>query len=152
MAYWLLKSEPEVFGIEDLERDKTAVWDGVRSYQARNYLRSMHKDDQAFFYHSSTTVPGIAGLCRIRRTNVVDPSQFNPASPYFDPKSTPENPRWWTVEVEFERGFPQIVQLDTLREHFSPEELILLRRGNRLSVMPVEEAVAKRILNLAGSS
>lgn len=152
MAYWLLKSEPEVFGIEDLGRDETAVWDGVRNYQARNYLRSMHRGDRAFFYHSGTTVPGIAGLCRIRRTDVVDPSQFNPTSPYFDPKSAPENPRWWTVEVEFEQGFPEVLSLERLRQQFTPEELILLRRGNRLSVMPVEEAVAKRILKLAGST
>ncbi|MER3482188.1 MAG: EVE domain-containing protein [Meiothermus sp.] len=149
MPYWLLKSEPEVYGIADLERDKTSVWDGVRNYQARNYLRAMQKGDLAFFYHSSTEALGIAGLGRVKRTEVVDPSQFDPASPYFDAKSTRENPRWWTVEIEFARAFPQTISLDTLREKFSPDELILLRRGNRLSVMPVEDAVAERILKMA---
>lgn len=149
MAYWLLKSEPQTFSIHDLERDQTALWDGVRNYQARNYLRSMHPGDRAFFYHSSTAVPGIVGLCRIHRAHLVDPSQFDPHSPYFDPRSSLEQPRWWTVEVQFERAFAQPLPLETLRQQFTPEELALLRRGNRLSVMPVEEAIAKRILKLA---
>ncbi|GEM85417.1 EVE domain-containing protein [Meiothermus granaticius] len=149
MAYWLLKSEPQTFSIHDLERDQTTLWDGVRNYQARNYLRSMHPGDRAFFYHSSTAVPGIVGLCRIHRAHLVDPSQFDPHSPYFDPHSSLEQPRWWTVEVQFERAFAQPLPLETLRQQFTSEELALLRRGNRLSVMPVEEAVAKRILKLA---
>lgn len=148
MPYWLLKSEPHEYSLADLQRDRTSLWEGVRNYQARNYLRAMQKGDFAFFYHSSTQALGIAGLARIQHTNLADSSQFEPSSPYFDPKSTKENPRWWTVELEFVQAFPRVIALDTLREHFSSEELILLRRGNRLSVMPVEEAVAKRILRL----
>lgn len=149
MPYWLLKSEPEVFGIADLKRAKTSVWDGVRNYQARNYLRQMHKGDLAFFYHSGTSTIGIAGLCRVKKPDVPDPSQFDPKSPYFDEKSTGDNPRWWTVEVEFVKAFPQVIGLDTLRQTFSEGELMLVRKGSRLSVQPVGDAAAERILEMA---
>lgn len=149
MAYWLLKSEPDVYGIHDLERQKTSLWDGVRNYQARNFLRSMQVGDLAFFYHSSTALPGIAGLCRVVEAQVVDPSQFDPQSEYHDPASPPDNPRWWTVRVEFVEAFKKVLGLELLRRHFSPDELWTLRRGNRLSVMPVDERVAAKILRLA---
>ncbi|PZA08255.1 MULTISPECIES: EVE domain-containing protein [unclassified Meiothermus] len=149
MAYWLLKSEPEVYSIHDLARQKTTVWDGVRNYQARNFLRAMQVGDLAFFYHSNTASPGIAGLCRVIESEVVDPTQFDPRSDYFDPRSRPDHPRWWTVRVEFVQAFANVLGLEVLRAHFSPEELWTLRRGNRLSVMPVGEAVAQRILALA---
>lgn len=149
MTYWLLKSEPDVYGIRDLERQKTTVWDGVRNYQARNFLRAMQVGDLAFFYHSSTAFPGIAGLCRVIETEVVDPTQFDPRSDYFDPQSRPDAPRWWTVRVQFVQAFANVLGLEVLRQHFSPDELWTLRRGNRLSVMPVKEAVARKILELA---
>ncbi|MDM7324155.1 MAG: EVE domain-containing protein, partial [Thermus sp.] len=108
MAYWLLKSEPQVYSILDLKREGKALWDGVRNYQARNHLMRMQVGDICFFYHSNSNPPGIAGLCRVVRTLVPDPTQFDPSSPYFDPKATRENPRWYTVEVEFLEAWPLI--------------------------------------------
>lgn len=151
MNYWLLKSEPDVFSIDDLKKQKTTIWDGVRNYQARNFLRAMQVGDLAFFYHSSTEPPGIVGLSRILETNLADPSQFDPQSPYFDPKSSKDNPRWWTVRVGFVEKYKQMLSLELLREKFSPDELILLRRGNRLSVMPVATEVAERIIAMKAS-
>lgn len=144
--YWLLKSEPEVYSIGDLEKDGQTLWDGVRNYQARNFLRQMKRGDLAFFYHSNTTPPGIVGLTRVVETGVVDPTQFDRASPYFDGRSTPEVPRWFTVRVEFDRAFDRTLPLATLKQTFSVDELLLVRTGNRLSVMPVERSIAERIL------
>lgn len=149
MKYWLMKSEPDVYSISDLERDGETLWDGVRNYQARNYLRSMQPGDLAFFYHSNATPPGIIGLMTITQANMIDPTQFDSQSNYYDPKSTPTAPRWQTVKVGFKQQFPTLISLDTLRQTFTPEELSVVRQGNRLSVMPVEEAIAQRILTLA---
>ncbi|KGF72703.1 thymocyte nuclear protein 1 [Neosynechococcus sphagnicola sy1] len=149
MNYWLMKSEPEVYGIADLERDRTTIWDGVRNYQARNFLRSMASGDRAFFYHSNASPPGIIGLMQVVETDLVDPSQFDASSHYYDPKSTPEKPRWQTVEVEFIERFPSLISLDTLRQNFSPDDLWVVRQGNRLSVMPIEIPVAEKILAMA---
>ncbi|MBW4693016.1 MAG: EVE domain-containing protein [Lyngbya sp. HA4199-MV5] len=149
MKYWLMKSEPDVYGIEDLKRDRTTVWDGVRNYQARNFMRSMTPGELVFFYHSNTTPPGIIGLMKVAKSNVDDPTQFDAKSKYFDPKSTRESPRWQTVMVEFVETFPQIITLETLREAFSPDDLWVVRQGNRLSVMPVPEDVAQKILTQA---
>ncbi len=149
MRYWLMKSEPSAYSIDDLARDGREIWDGVRNYQARNYLRAMEPGDLAFFYHSNAKPPGVVGLMRIVKSGVVDPTQFDPESGYFDPKSTPDNPRWQTVEVEFVEKFPRMVPLAELRERFTVEELPLLKRGFRLSVMPVDGAVAKKLLELA---
>jgi predicted RNA-binding protein with PUA-like domain len=146
MNYWLMKSEPDVYGIADLERDRTTIWDGVRNYQARNFLRSMQLGDLAFFYHSNTTPLGIAGLMKVSKPDIVDPSQFDAKSKYYDPKSPQDNPRWQTVEVKFVETFPKIISLEDLRQQFSPDELLVIRQGNRLSVMPVAETVAKKIL------
>ncbi|WP_337867604.1 EVE domain-containing protein [Meiothermus sp.] len=151
MNYWLLKSEPDVFSIDDLKKQKTTLWDGVRNYQARNFLKAMQVGDLAFFYHSSTEPPGIVGLCKVLETGLVDPSQFDPKSPYFDPSSSVENPRWWTVRVGFVEKFERTLTLDLLRKNFSPDELILLRRGNRLSVMPVAAEVAEKITAMRAS-
>jgi predicted RNA-binding protein with PUA-like domain len=148
MNYWVVKSEPDVYGIEDLKRDGTTVWDGVRSYQARNFLRAMAPGDLVFFYHSNTMPPGIAGLMKVAEPNIDDPTQFDVKSKYYDPKATKESPRWQTVVVAFVEIFPQFLSLDTLRETFSPDEL-WVRQGNRLSVMPVSEAVAQMILKQA---
>ncbi|MBO1437112.1 EVE domain-containing protein [Meiothermus sp. CFH 77666] len=151
MNYWLLKSEPDVFSIDDLKKQKTTIWDGVRNYQARNFLRAMQVGDLAFFYHSSTEPPGIVGLCRVLETHLADPSQFSPQSPYHDPTSSKDNPRWWTVRVGFVEKYKTMLTLELLREKFSPDELILLRRGNRLSVMPVATEVAERIIAMKAS-
>lgn len=146
MKYWLMKSEPEAYSLQDLKNDRTTIWDGVRNYQARNFLREMQVGDLAFFYHSNTVPPGIAGLTQIVESGMDDPAQFDPNSKYFDPKSTPTSPRWQTVQVEFVEAFPHYVPLDTLRQQFSPEELWVVRSGNRLSVMPVPDVVAEKIL------
>lgn len=146
MNYWLMKSEPGVYSITDLERDRISIWDGVRNYQARIFLRQMQPGDMAFFYHSNIIPPGIVGLIRIVTSMVVDPTQFDANSYYYDPKSKPDSPRWHTVEVEFVKAFPHCVPLATLKQQFSADELWVTRRGNRLSVMPVEETIAKRLL------
>ena len=152
MRYWLLKSEPDVYGIADLERDRTTIWDGVRNYQARNFLRQMKPGELAFFYHSNAKPPGIAGLMRIAETDVVDPSQFDRQSPYFDPKSTADAPRWQTVTVHYVETFSVYIPLAALKDTFTGDELLVVRRGSRLSVMPVTTVVADRILQLACST
>jgi predicted RNA-binding protein with PUA-like domain len=148
MRYWLMKSEPTAYGITALAQDQQTVWDGVRNYQARNFLRDMQPGDVVFFYHSNTEPPGIAGLMQVI-CGIDDPTQFDPSSKYYDSKSTKEQPRWQTVKVEFVRQFPQLISLDRLRQSFTPDELWVVRQGNRLSVMPVETAIAERILEMS---
>jgi predicted RNA-binding protein with PUA-like domain len=148
MAFWLVKSEPDVYGIEDMRREHIGVWDGVRNYQARNYLKAMKTGDYAFFYHSNAKPPGIIGLVQVAVENIPDPTQFDPKSEYFDPKSTPDSPRWHTVKFQFIEALPEIISLDRLREEFDPDDLWLVRRGTRLSVIPVEIPIADRILKL----
>jgi predicted RNA-binding protein with PUA-like domain len=148
MAYWLLKSEPEVYSILDLKREGRAIWDGVRNYQARKYLMHMQLGDLCFFYHSNANPPGIAGLCRVVGTLVPDPTQFDPSSPYFDPRATRENPRWYTVEVEFLEAWP-LVPLAELKACF-PQDHPLVKKGNRLSVMPVPPEVAEGLIARKG--
>lgn len=149
MNYWLMKSEPDSYGIMDLKRDRQTIWDGVRNYQARNFLRSMQPGDLAFFYHSNIVPPGIAGLMRVVTSDIADPTQFDSTSKYYDVKSTKESPRWQTVCVEFVEELPNLVSLDTLRSQFSPDDLLVVKPGNRLSVMPIDPEVAQRILVLA---
>lgn len=144
-----MKSEPDVYGIDDLKRDRQTIWDGVRNYQARNFLRSMEVGDRAFFYHSNAKPPGIVGLMQVTEANIDDPTQFDASNKYYDPKSTPEKPRWQTVTVEFVEVFSEMIPLDTLRDTFSDDELWVVRRGNRLSVIPVDETVAEKILAIA---
>jgi predicted RNA-binding protein with PUA-like domain len=146
MNYWLMKSEPDVYGISDLADDTTTIWDGVRNYQARNFLREMQPGDLAFFYHSNAKPPGIVGLMKIETSGIDDPTQFDASSHYYDPKSKPEAPRWQTVTVAFVREFTEMITLDELRHTCSPDDLWVVRRGNRLSVMPVPEAIAQKIL------
>jgi predicted RNA-binding protein with PUA-like domain len=148
MNYWLMKSEPDVYSINDLQRQGSTVWDGVRNYQARNFLKSMNVGDRAFFYHSNTNPPGIVGLMKIVETMVVDPSQFEVDGEYYDPKSTPEAPRWHTVKAQYLQTFPTVLSLSLLREHFSAEELLVVKQGNRLSVLPVSVEIADRVLAL----
>ena len=151
MNYWLMKSEPSSYEIDDLARDGTEIWDGVRNYQARNFLKSMAVGDVAFFYHSNTKLLGIAGLMTVCEANVVDPTQFEVGHKHYDAKSTPDAPRWHTVTVAFERKFEPLISLTQLKEMFLPEELMLVKKGNRLSVMPVDAEAARRILELAES-
>jgi predicted RNA-binding protein with PUA-like domain len=146
MNYWLLKSEPSVYSIEDLKRDRKTLWDGVRNYQARNFLQAMTIGDRAFFYHSNAKPPGIVGLVEITQTNQIDPTQFDPSHKYYDPQSNPQKPRWQTVEVSFLEQFTPGLTLDQLKDRYSPEELLVVRKGNRLSVLPVPEPIALRML------
>ena len=151
MNHWLLKSEPSTFSIDDLRRapDGRDHWDGVRNYQARNFMRAMAVGDQAFFYHSNCPQPAIVGVVEICREAYPDFTAFDPESAYYDPKSTPDNPRWFTVDVRYLRTLPRPVTLQELKQHPPLEDLPLLRRGNRLSIMPVDSASWDYILRLA---
>ncbi|MBI3773433.1 MAG: EVE domain-containing protein [Gammaproteobacteria bacterium] len=151
MRYWLMKSEPDAFGIDDLASrpNQTEHWDGVRNYQARNMMRDeMRVGDQIFFYHSNCETPGIAGIARIVNAAYPDFSAWNPESKYFDPKSTPDHPRWFMVDVQLVRKLKRIISLNELKNHPAIEEMLLLRRGNRLSVMPVTNEQWQYILDL----
>lgn len=143
-----MKSEPEVYSINNLLQEKQTIWEGVRNYQARNFLRQMQPGDLAFFYHSNSKIPGIVGLMQIVENNVVDPTQFDATSQYYDPKSNPESPRWQTVLVEFVRVFTEVISLAKLKQYFRDDELLVVKKGNRLSVMPVKEEIAQKILNM----
>ena len=150
MACWLLKSEPDVFGYADLVRVGTEPWNGVRNYQARNFLRQMAVDDLCLFYHSSTRVPGVAGVARIVRAAYPDNLQYEPSSPYFDPTSPPDNPRWSMVDVAALSALPRFVPLDELRGVPELDGLRLLQKGNRLSVLPVAGSHFALIVSLGG--
>ena len=150
MRYWLMKSEPEAYSIDMLAKDKTTPWTGIRNYQARNFMRSMAIGDRAFFYHSNAKPPGIVGMMEVIETGLTDPSQFDPASKYFDPESKPQAPRWDCVRLRYVGTFAELLSLDQLREQFSVEELPVVRQGNRLSILPVPEASATRLLDLLG--
>jgi len=139
MAHWLMKSEPDVFSYDDLVRVKREGWDGVRNYQARNFMRTMRKGDLVIFYHSNATPPGAAGIARIAGEAEPDPTQFDPASKYFDPKSSPDDPRWDWVTLAPKKRL-KLVSLDTLRAIPELANCQLLARGNRLSVIPLTEA------------
>jgi predicted RNA-binding protein with PUA-like domain len=146
--YWLMKSEPAVYSITDLEQQRETIWDGVRNYQARNFLRQMHIGDLAFFYHSNAEPPGIFGLMRVVKTGIADPTQFDINSKYYDSKSTLESPRWQTVKVEFVEVFSNPLSLSTLKLKFSDDELLVVKKGNRLSITPVIESVGREILEM----
>ena len=144
--YWLMKTEPETFSIDDLERVGTEPWTGVRNYLARNHMRQMQVGDGVLFYHSSCEPPGVAGLARVARTGVVDETQFDPDSKYYDPKSPREAPRWDCVDVAFVEKFTKLVPLADLRADKKLAKMLLLRRGMRLSVQPVAADEYKRIV------
>lgn len=148
MRYWLMKSEPAVVGIDDVLAmpDRTVDWWGVRNYQARNFLRAMAEGDEVFVYHASCKDIGIAGVVRVARTAYVDPTQFDPQSPYFDAKSTPDKPRWDAVDMVFGRKLARLISLDRLKALPGLENLPLVQRGSRLSVMPVGEEEWRIIL------
>ena len=141
MRYWLMKSEPDVFSIDDLARVKVEPWTGVRNYQARNFMRDgMSEGDGVLFYHSSCEVPGVAGLARVASASYPDPTQFERKSEYFDEKSTRENPRWMLVDVRFERKLARTIPLTELKAQPRLDGFALLQRGNRLSILPVTKA------------
>lgn len=145
MNYWLMKSEPDVFGIDHLARAKnqTSAWDGVRNFQARNFLKNeMKVGDLAFFYHSSCEVPGIAGVMKVVREGYPDKTAFDPKNDHYDAESDPDKPRWYVVDVKFEKKFARVVSLDELRKHQTGrlKDMIVLKRGNRLSITPVTKS------------
>jgi predicted RNA-binding protein with PUA-like domain len=153
MRYWLMKTEPTTFSVEDLERAKrqTTGWDGVRNYQARNMLRDdMKKGDLAFLYYSSTDVPGIVAIMKIVKEGYPDPTAFDRKHDHYDSDSDPANPRWFMVDVQLERRLERVITLEELRKHTTKQlkNMVLLRRGNRLSVTAVEPEEWKFILSL----
>lgn len=152
MRYWIMKCEPSVYSITDLERDGETSWEGVRNYQARNFMRDMRVGDQAFFYHSNATPPGVAGTMTIQSPATPDPFAFDPSHRYYDPKSTPERPVWVSVTVRHQRTFAHLVHIGQLRGTDALSSLIILRPGNRLSVTPINEAEWQAIMALADSS
>ncbi len=149
MKYWLMKSEPDVFSIDDLAKKKQSGWDGVRNYQARNYMRTMHLGDQILFYHSNAKPSGIAGVAKVCKTNLPDPTQFDPKSEYYDAKATKAAPIWFMVEVQYVEKFPHLLPLEMLKSEKALARMRLVQKGSRLSVMPVEESEWRHILQLA---
>jgi len=149
MAYWLMKSEPDVYGIDDMQRDGREMWDSIRNYQARNMMRDdMVIGDEVFFYHSNCKEPGVVGITRVVSKPYPDPVQFDKKSRYFDAKSTKDNPRWILVDVEFVRKLSRTITLAEIKAEKSLEDMILTRKGNRLSIMPIEAKHWKKVLSL----
>lgn len=153
MNYWLMKSEPDTFSVEHLAaaKGKTSAWDGVRNFQARNYLREMRKGDLAFFYHSSCPVPGIAGLVKVVKEAYPDPTAFDPHNHHYDADSKPDNPRWYMVDVKLEQKLGRVITLEELRKHAGGKlkNMIVLKKGNRLSITPVTKTEWDFISTLA---
>lgn len=149
--YWLMKSEPDAFSIDDLQRVGVEPWNGVRNYQARNFMRDgMKVGDGVLFYHSNTKVPGITGTATVASGAYPDETQFDRKSPYYDPKASREEPRWQLVDIAFERKLARTISLDEIKQHADRlgDEFALIRRGNRLSVFPVSAAQYKFLLSL----
>lgn len=148
-----MKSEPLSYSIDDLEKEKKTGWEGVRNYQARNFMRDKMKvGDLALFYHSNAKPSGIAGICRVSKTGLPDHTSWNPKSKYFDPKSSQENPRWIMVEVEFVEKFSRIIPLSELRDNKNLEGLQLLHKGSRLSILPISADHFKVMKKMASTS
>lgn len=147
--YWLLKSEPGVYAIDDLRRDGVTCWEGVRNYQARNFLRAMRVGDGVLFYHSQVPPLGIYGVAEVVRAAYPDDTAFDPASPYYDPKSDPARPTWYMVDIRYVGRFQPPLSLARLRQVPALQDMLLLRRGNRLSVQPVTPQQWDCILGLA---
>ncbi len=140
MAHWLMKSEPDAYSIDDLARDGTEPWDGIRNYQARNMMRDdMKMGDKAFFYHSSCKVPAIVGIMKIASSPYPDPTQFDHRSKYYDSKSTEDDPRWMLVDVAFDRKLKRPITLEEIKKHPGLDDFVLTKRGNRLSIFPVDK-------------
>lgn len=151
VRYWLMKSEPDVYSIDDLEKAKRGTWEGVRNYQARNHMRDMRVGDLALFYHSNATPPGVAGLMRICREAYVDDTQFDAKSPYYDAKVKPEAPRWERVDVEFVEKSKNFIALEQLKNDPECADMLVVRKGMRLSVQPVDAKDFAHVVRLSGS-
>lgn len=151
-GYWLMKSEPSTFSIDDLFRSpkQTTCWDGVRNYQARNFMRSMAIGDQVLFYHSNADPPAVVGLAEVVTTAYVDSTQFDKKDTHYDPGSKPSQPRWDMVDIRFIRKFARPLTLDQLRKESILKGMVLLQKGSRLSVQPVSPLEWRHILRLAG--
>jgi len=140
MAYWLMKSEPDAYSIDDLKRDRREPWDGIRNYQARNMMRDdMKIGDKVFFYHSNCKVVGVVGVMKVASKPYPDPTQFDPESNYYDPKSNPDDPRWCLVDVAYVKKLKRTISLAEIKAQPALDEMILVRKGNRLSIMPVSD-------------
>jgi predicted RNA-binding protein with PUA-like domain len=151
MRHWLIKSEPDVFGIDDLAKVGREPWNGVRNYQARNFMwKEMKPGDLALFYHSNAKPPGVTGIARVVGEPYPDPTQFDPKSEYHDPKSNPDKPRWWLTDFEFVGKFPEMLTLEALKADTLLSEMMVCQRGTRLSITPVEKVHFKRVCKLAG--
>ena len=149
MQYWLMKSEPSEYSIDDLKKDKTEHWDGVRNYQARNMMRDqMKKGDLAFMYHSNCDEIGIVGIMTVHKESYPDHTAFDKKDKHYDPKSDPDNPRWFMVDVKYKRKLKRVITLQELKQHKVLQDLQLVRKGNRLSIMPVSEKHWNFILSL----
>jgi len=145
--YWLFKSEPEAYSIDDLARDKKTYWDGVRNYQARNFLRDeIKKGDQVLFYHSNTEPIGVYGICEVVKDGYPDHTAFDPASNHFDPKSNPQNPAWFMVDIRFVKKLSGPVTLEEIKANPKLQNMKLMQRGNRLSIQPVTKEEFNAIL------
>jgi predicted RNA-binding protein with PUA-like domain len=147
-----MKSEPDVYSIDDLKKDKTTPWDSIRNYQARNFMRDdMRKGDLVLFYHSNAKPPGVAGLATVCKESYPDFTCWDPKHKYYDPKSTEEEPRWFMVDVKFKEKFDELVSLDAIKAEKSLEKMSLFQRGSRLSVQPVEKKHFEKIVKMGRS-
>ena len=144
--YWLMKSEPDAYSIDSLKKDNVTLWDGIRNYQARNFMRKMAIGDKVFFYHSNCKPPGIVGFMEVTDLNIIDPTQFQKESKYYDQKSTREKPRWDCVKVKYIFKAEKMLSLPELKILFKEEELLLVKKGNRLSIIPIDKKIGNLIL------
>ena len=152
MSYWLMKSEPETYGIDHLKKDGTTWWECVRNYQARNFMMNeMKPGDQVLFYHSNAEPPGIAGLATVSKTAEPDKTQFDKKSEYFDPKASKDKPIWYCVEIKFKEKFNRLISLENIRAEKSLKDMLVIKRGQRLSIQPVTEKDFHTICKLAKS-
>lgn len=150
--YWLIKSEPTAYSIDDLKSDKSTLWEGVRNYQARNFMtKEMKVGDEALFYHSNAEPPGAAGIAEVSGPAEPDPTQFDRSDSHYDPKATPANPIWYCVRVKFKQKFARQVSLPELRERKELQNMVLLRKGSRLSIQPVTEREFRLVSKLGSS-
>lgn len=150
--YWLMKTEPDVFSFGDLEARASAMWEGVRNYQARNFMRDMTPGDRVLVYHSQVRPPGVVGVAEVTTGAYPDPTQFDPESPYYDPKATEEAPRWSVVDIRAEQRLERFVPLHELKQAPALAESRLVQRGNRLSVLPLSEAAFRAVLVLGATT
>lgn len=150
-SYWLMKSEPNVYSIDHLKADKKTLWDSIRNYQARNFMmKDMKLGDEILFYHSNAKPPGIVGIAKVSKKAQVDPTQFDKKSKYYDEKSTKENPRWHCVEVSYVKHLPNTISLNDIKLSTKLKDMLVIKRGMRLSIQPVSEKDYKTILKMSG--